>query len=180
MAIQPKLQETKPVLADNGAILGFCEVKKFRRIIGEPLKEIIIRDADKNVVATIFVYRLHSRVLCGPLAVEGKPVDSKRAVQIARAALQSKSTPEAMLTAIQDECAVPEPSKAVPQLVGLKQMMFVSGENQPHVPLSGGLRSPLSREMPHRQLPAVLPQPNPSLPPKGTTLTEQAPECPRP
>jgi hypothetical protein len=109
MASRPKLQETKPVLADDGAILGFCEVKKFRRIIGEPLKEIIIRDPDKEVVATIFVYRLHSRVLCGPLTVEGKPVDSKRAIEIARAALQNKSTPEATLTAIQDEAMLQNP-----------------------------------------------------------------------
>jgi hypothetical protein len=104
MASQPKSQETKPVLADDGrTTLGSCEVKKFRRIIGEPLKEIIVRDTEKNIVATIFVYRLHSRVHCGTLVVEGKPVDSKRAVEIARAALENSDDPEAMLAAIQDE-----------------------------------------------------------------------------
>jgi hypothetical protein len=104
MAIRPKLQETKPVLAGDGCTtLGFCEVKKFRRIIGQPLKEIIIRDADKNTIATILVYKLHSRVVCGPLAVEGKPIDSKRAVEIARAALENKDDEDAMLAAIQGE-----------------------------------------------------------------------------
>ena len=104
MAIEPKAQETKPVLAGDGrTVLGSCEVKKFRRIIGEPRKEIVIRDTDLNCVATIVVFKLHSLVHCGDLTVEGEPVDSKRAVEIARAALESGGDPQAMVAAIQNE-----------------------------------------------------------------------------
>ncbi|HYV40091.1 MAG TPA: hypothetical protein VE988_30675 [Gemmataceae bacterium] len=89
MATEPKAHETKPVLAADGhTTLGFCEVKKYRRSSGQPLKEIIIRDTAMTCVATIYVYKLHSRVHCGSLAVEGQPVDSKLAVDIARAALE--------------------------------------------------------------------------------------------
>ncbi len=104
MAIEPKAQETKPVLANDGrTVLGSCEVKKYHRVIGEPRKEIVIRDAAMNCVATIHVFRLHSRVHCGDLVVEGQPVDSKRAVEIARAALESEDDPQARLAAIQNE-----------------------------------------------------------------------------
>lgn len=113
---QLKSQETKPVLAsDSTTLLGFCEVKKLRRILGEPLKEIIVRDAAKNIVATIFVYRLHSRVHCGTLELEGKPVDSKRAVEIARAALEAGNDPEAMVAAIQNESQRLNPGRRGPK-----------------------------------------------------------------
>jgi hypothetical protein len=113
MADETKAQETKPVLAEDGTtILGYCEVSKYRRIIGQPLKKIIIRDMAKNCVAMINVYRLHSRVHCGSLVVDGEPVDSKRAIEIARAALQNGSDPQALVEVIQKEAQRLAPLRA--------------------------------------------------------------------
>lgn len=98
----PLKQEQIPVLADDGSTpLGYCAVKKFRRVKGEPLKEIAISDTDRNSVAIIFVYKLHSRVHCGALAVETEPIDSKHAVHIARAALERNGHPRQTLEAIE-------------------------------------------------------------------------------
>ena len=102
MERDPLKQERVPVLANDGSTpLGYCAVKKFRRKMGEPLKEITISDIAMNSVALIFVYKLHSRVHCGTLAEETVPIDSKHAVRIARAALAVKENPRQTLAAIQ-------------------------------------------------------------------------------
>src|SRR5262245_36899624 len=103
---KPYKKEKVPVLAADGHTpLGYCEVRKFRREKGEPLKVILISDADDKEVATILVHIKHSRVVCGPLEELAAPVDSSDAAAVARAALGQKGKPRRMLTAIQNAAA---------------------------------------------------------------------------
>ena len=83
--------------------LGYCRVAKFGREPGLPIKEITISDAHEETIAVIFVYKLHSRVCCGPLEIEAKYVDSKHALVVARAAAGRGKDPHQRLLAIQAE-----------------------------------------------------------------------------
>src|SRR5271163_3411431 len=102
MSHRLKAQEKVPVLARDGRTsLGYCQVAKFSREPGQPSKEIFISDMQEETVAVVYVYKLHSRVNCGPLEIEAKYVDSKHALAVARAALESGKEPHERLLAIQ-------------------------------------------------------------------------------
>src|SRR5947208_16158698 len=104
MAHDLKAQERVPVLARDGRTsLGYCAVSKFGKDPGQPLKEIVITDTQDQPVAVISVFKLHSRVRCGDLEIEASWVDSKRAAEVARVALEKKDDPHDMLVAIQNE-----------------------------------------------------------------------------
>jgi hypothetical protein len=104
MSHRLKAQEKVPVLARDGRTsLGYCQVAKFSREPGQPSKEISISDMQEETVAVVYVYKLHSRVNCGPLEIEAKYVDSKHALAVARAALENGKESHERLLAIQAE-----------------------------------------------------------------------------
>jgi hypothetical protein len=110
MRRRPRARDTVPVLGSDGrTTLGTCEVRKFGRTVGEPYKGITIADLDGRTVARLTVYRLHTRVECDPVEGDAVPVDSKKAVRVAQAALEAAwEGPDAVYQAIvrrADECA---------------------------------------------------------------------------
>jgi hypothetical protein len=104
MRRRPRARDTVPVLGSDGrTTLGTCEVRKFGRTVGEPYKEITITDLAGRVVARLTVYRLHTRVECDPVEGDAAPVDSKKAVRVAQAALEAAwEGPDAIYRAIVD------------------------------------------------------------------------------
>lgn len=97
-----RAREKIPVLGlDGRTFLGYCEVWKFSRAAGNPIKEIRVTDFADLPVAQIFVYRRHSRVQCGSLEANVAPIDSRQVVEVARAAMEALSRePETVLSAI--------------------------------------------------------------------------------
>jgi hypothetical protein len=62
MARKLRALEKVPVLSSDGRThLGFCDVRKFTRSAGNPLKEVLVSDLQGRPVACILVYRLHGR-----------------------------------------------------------------------------------------------------------------------
>lgn len=92
MAIPRRLRgfaKVPVVSRDHGTVLGYCQVGKYSRAIGQPYKKILIMDLGGRVIACIHVYRLHSRVQCGDLEECVAPIDSSRAFVIAQEALEA-------------------------------------------------------------------------------------------
>jgi hypothetical protein len=110
MARKLRARERVPVLGSDGRTdLGSCEVRKFTRAKGNPLKEILVSDPQGRPVASISVFRLHSRVRCGELEAEAAPVDSKQAAAVARAALAAAGGgPAAVIGAVIAEAECPD------------------------------------------------------------------------
>lgn len=102
MANKILAHEKVPVLASDGmTCLGFCDVTKFMRSAGEPLKEIVISDMQDRPVARLAVFIRHSRVHCETFEELTDPVASKKAALVAQAALEVLAEgPSAILHAI--------------------------------------------------------------------------------